>query len=338
MFFPGFDTGLRAPARFAMVAALCLAVAAGVGLQRLLRDRSPRARAWIAAVLAALVFMDSRPLSFPVIQVPKTLEWPAAIPADAVALELPLGGVGEDALAVYDSTVHGRRVVNGLSGYDPAHYVLLRTALEQDDPAALDALAQRATISVAVRAEHDRWRQYLARVPHVQALGARDGVDFYLVTKTPRTRTPAGPRLAIRGISASVSPQSTALMMDGNLATSWDSDAPQRGDEAVTVDLSASSPVCEVRVSQGPSLGVPEMLAIDADWGEGWQAVWSGPVAGRAMSAALDDPGRIETPFAVPLQAREVRRIRLRQTGVEKTISWSIAELQVLACVAGQEK
>ena len=57
-------------------------------------------------------------------------------------LELPLGP-DWDFAAIFHATMHGRRVVNGTSGYDPPHYAPLREGLRLKEPGVLAALALR---------------------------------------------------------------------------------------------------------------------------------------------------------------------------------------------------
>ena len=62
---------------------------------------------------------------------PAVYEAMARQPENSVLVELPLGQADYDVRAVYYSTVHWRRIVNGYSGFFPPHYGLLRTALSE---------------------------------------------------------------------------------------------------------------------------------------------------------------------------------------------------------------
>jgi len=55
----------------------------------------------------------------------------SAAPPDAVVLELPLGAPPWDVRAVFYSTVHWRRLVNGYSGGFPQRYVATAAALSR---------------------------------------------------------------------------------------------------------------------------------------------------------------------------------------------------------------
>lgn len=140
---PGFD-GMRAPARFAMIAALALAVLGGLALSRL----GGRAGAVTAGALAAFFLVEThvtpipRNASLPVrgfatpearvyrpARAPAVYHEVARTAADAVVLEMPFGEQDYDVRAVYYSTAHWRRLVNGYSGFFPLHYSRLSAIL-----------------------------------------------------------------------------------------------------------------------------------------------------------------------------------------------------------------
>ena len=115
MLLPGFADGFRAPARFAMLAALGLSAAAALAVARLTPGLAAGTRVVITGVAALGVLADGLVYPFPFEPAPAPLDVPAAVPAEAAVLELPIG-VFEDAAAMYHGTEHGRPVANGLSG------------------------------------------------------------------------------------------------------------------------------------------------------------------------------------------------------------------------------
>ena len=139
MLLPGFADGFRAPARFMMIAALAIAVAAGLAFVRLTASRPGFVRLAAAAAAIALLAVDSWPAALPAAAVPAPMMTLPGI--RAVVLELPLGGVFDDIAAVYRSVFHGRPVVNGYSGYDPPAYQILKLALERQDETVVPVLA-----------------------------------------------------------------------------------------------------------------------------------------------------------------------------------------------------
>jgi hypothetical protein len=144
---PGFD-GLRVPARFGMVATLSLCVLGGGGLHSLTR-RTRHPGPWLAAA-ALLVLAEGgvAPLPLNATEAPNVYAEPdrrlyidgrppavyealRALPPDAVVLELPLGFARWDVRAVFYSTVHWRRLVNGYSGGTPQQYATTSAALSR---------------------------------------------------------------------------------------------------------------------------------------------------------------------------------------------------------------
>ena len=137
-YVPGFD-GLRTPARFAMVAAALLAPLAGLALAPLARWRAGTAVLALvgglflaetyAAPMAENVNWDTGPrYAMPWPSVSRLNEGPLAyrhlitLPDDTVVLELPFGDQAWDLRYVYYAGLHGKRIVNGYSGYFPEGY------------------------------------------------------------------------------------------------------------------------------------------------------------------------------------------------------------------------
>ena len=165
---PGVD-GLRVPARFGMLVALCLSALAGLGLHQLARHvRYPRTLVACAALLA-LVEGAAAPVPlnawersgdyavpsadlYPGGRVPAVYTAVAALPADAIVAELPVGSTNWDVRAVFYSTAHKRRLLNGYSGGFPQGYMALIAVLSRLDtqPAAARAYLARAGVTHVV--------------------------------------------------------------------------------------------------------------------------------------------------------------------------------------------
>ena len=103
MLFPGFDEGLRVPARFVMITILAVAVAAGIALVRLTGSASRTVRVAVTVLVLTAIAADSWTFTLPMPSAPPLIELPDAVPPSAAVLELPLGNVGPDIAAVYRS-------------------------------------------------------------------------------------------------------------------------------------------------------------------------------------------------------------------------------------------
>ena len=145
-YVPGFD-GVRVPARFAMIVALLLAILAGYGAAVLMRWRFGRPA---LALLTLLFLAESTHVPFivngatpprgfnpPEARVYSPAEAPAIyhaiaeIAPESVLAELPLGYPDFDQRAMFYSTVHWKRLVNGYSGFTPPHYGRLTAVLSE---------------------------------------------------------------------------------------------------------------------------------------------------------------------------------------------------------------
>jgi hypothetical protein len=174
-FVPGFE-GLRVPARFVTIATLMLAALAGYGVAALARMTTSRL---LPAVLAVAIMAESVAWPFPINRVaplpdlatpdarvfrpgraPAVYRDIARLPADAVIAELPLGSADYDLRAMFYSSVHWRRLINGYSGFFPSHYAQVEVAVSdvtRHPDAALDTLRALGATHVVV---HER--AYLA--------------------------------------------------------------------------------------------------------------------------------------------------------------------------------
>ena len=141
---PGFQ-GVRVPARFAMIVTLMLAVLGGYGAAAVAAwARGPFIVAAVSFAFLAESVVVPMPLNgtrsmdgyrTPEARIYRPARAPAiyrhvsALPHDAVLVELPLGTIEYDVRAVYYSTAHWRRLVNGYSGFVPPSYEKLVVTL-----------------------------------------------------------------------------------------------------------------------------------------------------------------------------------------------------------------
>jgi hypothetical protein len=336
MFLPGFDEGFRAPARFIMISALALAVAAGIAFARITASRSRNVRfASIVAVLA-LLLADSWT------EVPAASTGAIMAPAggtQAVAvMELPLGEVFADIEAVYRSRFHHLHVVNGYSGYEPAAYRILRLALMRRDESILPMLASRGPLLVRINRAADpnnEWSRYVQRM--AGALSVRSGDDEQLVILPRQDVTPApdGSFLKIRSVQAMAVPLRLHATADGVMNAAWKTAAAQRGDEEVLIELDAPRKVDEVAIGLGSDpLEYPGAVLIETSTdGREWVQRWRSGCGGVAFEAALLNARQPVLRFQ--LGGVESRFIRVRELWSDPVNPWSISSIAVRGELAG---
>lgn len=195
---PGYD-GLRVPARFVMVAAVFLAPLAAYALAPLAR----RGRAGTVALglVATLFLAESYAVPLPV-----NLNWSTdaryampwgtvhrlndgplayrhllAMPADTIVLELPFGDHGWDLRYVYYAGLHGRRIVNGYSGYFPDGYRARAARLSnvwRDRDSAREALVTSGATHVLLHTSAYHAPEGPAIAAWLESIGARASAGF----------------------------------------------------------------------------------------------------------------------------------------------------------------
>ncbi len=328
MILPGFD-GLRVPTRFWTIGSLCLAVAAALGFARLQPQRSA-VRLAVAALLSVAIVAEGWLREMPIAAGPDL--WPVVEPAESnrAVLELPLGPEW-DAAATFRAAHHRRRVINGVSGYDPPHYGLLQIGLNAQDPSVLLSLASLGPLDIVVNRAADedgRWTRYVSGITGAERT-YDDGVR--MTYRMPDLADPAaaiGPAWAIASVQTFGSNLSSAsVTIDGNVETAWTA-APQVEGTALVFDLSQTRAVAGATVSLGSNIGAyPRRMAVDVSTdGTAWTTVWEGAGLGPAIAGIMRSPreGRIAFAFA----ATTARYVRLRLTANAQA-SWTVCELRV---------
>lgn len=334
MLLPGFADGFRAPARFAMLTALCLSAATALAFVRLTVRATGGVRAVLTGMVAVGILADGWVAPFALEAPPPALIVPAAVPADAAIFELP-SGVFEDAAAMYRATQHGQPTVNGLSGYAPPHYGALQSATRDEDTGALEMIAVDRPVAVFVRRQSaaDRAAAVLPLQSRARHVASTPTHEVFLLDAAPRTPAPRPDGLRtvpIAAVEASSHPDWVDRLADGNRRTAWISDGPQRGGEALTISLTDRQRVSGVVLAHGPfTPGFPRQLTIEvADAPGAWRPVWQGPTGARTVAAALDDPREVR--LYLEFTPVEARYLRLTQSGTSAVDEWAVAELQVV--------
>ncbi len=333
MSLPGFSTSFRVPARFAMLMALALSIAAALAFARVTAQSRVATRRAVGVCIAVAILLDGWIAGLPVVPPPDKWPWPADVARAAAVLELPIGGDLDEIAAVWRSMDHGRRVVNGYSGYDPPHHRLLRHALERHDVAVLSALAEHGPILLAIDGEKDDagfWRAALIKEGLATTIGTDTQRTFALMPRGEGSVEPQGTPLRIVSGSATAGPFVLQDVTDGNPRTRWVSRGSQRGDEEVLLQLD------QVRRVSGAILWMaaaaeeyPRRLRIETSQdGSAWHVAADQPTSGLAFSAILRDPRRAQLWFRIP--DMESRYVRLRQLGVDPQSTWSFSDITIL--------
>ena len=325
MRLPGFD-GLRVPARFWMMALVCLSIVAALAVNRV----EGRGRRLIVAIATAGLLLDGWPGTFIVLAAPSARPAP---PGSATRLDLPMSD-DNDAQALFQQTLDPVPLHNGFSGYFAPHYYALRTLLEARDPRVLHVLAAAGPLGVVVHHDGDQdgsIRRFVLAHPGAALVRTDNDWSSYRIPADPsppevpdRTGTP----IRIKSLSTFPSPPHAGRALDSDLRTRWSGGVQQQSAEAI-VELDAATHVGQVVIDLGgfvTDFAARLRIEVSAD-GTAWETVWTGDTALHAYYAAVRHPR--EMPLVFPLDRDGVRFIRLSQVGFGSH-DWSIPELHVL--------
>jgi len=281
---PGYD-GLRVPARFAMLAAFCLSIAAGLSIARLHQLAGRAFPAIVLAALAGLVLdgaMEPMPLGVP----PARTLLP---PGNAAVLELPADDARVNVAAMYRAIEHRRPIVNGYSGYSPPHYTILSLALRRGDASPLLTLAAGHPLTIVVNDQYDAggdFQKLVEAVPGIERFSVTNAGTVFTVPAQPVGRTPSA------GLPIAFQPHDA-------------------GGQQLVLDLATPQIVRTVTFNlrwHYPELG--ERLRIDrSDDGQAWEQVWLGWTGSPAVAGAIADP--LVVPITIPLNDIRARYVRI---------------------------
>ena len=296
---PGYDS-LRVPLRFAMLTALCTAVAAGIAAATLLRPA--RWRPLLAAAIIGGLVLDGWLEPMPLVP-PPGRQLLTGVPADAAILELPADNIFVSVTAMYRALSHGHPLVNGYSGYVPVHFSILNGSMRRRDPSGILELARGRPLAIMISERNDpngQFRALVESLPQVVRLGTGTAGATYVLPAQPRER-----------IAAS-----------GTLLAATHTTLPR-----AHVRLDLSRPVVIRTISfplrrNYPQLG--ERFQVEAsDDGEVWRTVWLDWTGGRAVAGALEDARLV--PVRIPLPDVTTRFLRIHPAP-----AWMLDELQIL--------
>jgi hypothetical protein len=273
---PGFD-GLRVPVRFAMLMALGLSIAGGIGLAMMMPASQLRRALLVAGVCGGLAADGAiEPLTGS--PPPGRVDLPDA--PSAAVLELPPDDAVVNVGAMFRSMTHRRPLVNGYSGHVPPHYDILGQALRRQDPSPLVELARGRNLLILVAERHDpagAFRRLVESIPGVTRGHVTGAGVSYLLSAQPHLRRPLGG--AVHQAAATLLPREHAVL---------DLGAP-RVVRALEFPLRRRYP------------DVGRRFAIEVSGnGLDWTTAWEGWTGGTALAGALEDQVRVAMRFGLP--------------------------------------
>jgi hypothetical protein len=334
MMLPG-ASGMRVPARFGVVALLCLAQAGALGYARLTRRTA--SSAIVGCLLGAMVLAEGWVPRFPI--APLTLA-EGVRPGGEIStpvLELPMTDPYNDVAAMLRGMSHRHPVVNGFSGYSPAHYLPLQEALANGDPAAFDSLTRFGPLLVVVDRSRDpgeEGREYVGSIPGSQQLYQAPLGAVYRLPATPAAAVSTDPELPIAYADSNQNFDAIRFLLDRNLTTWWQTEETQSGGDQITIGFPSRVELTRVDLDMSTSTyDYPRKLRVEtADPGQPSIVLWEGRTAPLAMLGALSDFRRAPVSVYLP-PGHPAQRFNLLTMERDRNRRWSIAEVRAFGRV-----
>ena len=322
----------RVPARFAMLFSLCLAIAASLALQRLVRPPTRLLARLPAGLLSCAVLFEGFVFEMGVAGMPPSVDF-AGLDRGAVMLELPMNDEYTDTAAMLRATQSGHMLVNGFSGYTPPHYNLMKEGFALFDESVLRALQQYGPLLVFVHQERDadnRYRDLIENLPDAHRVLTGASGSLYRLPPRVGETLPTARQLPIASVRATAGPQFVPGMLDGDLTTRWQTPAHQTSGDQVTITFDQPVTISRLEMALGRFKDdYPRKLRITVgEPGAPPVTVWDSRTAGLAMMAVLTDRPRMPLVFNFSRHASG-RELVLTVLDGHIDFSWSIAELKV---------
>ena len=366
---------LRTLGGLGIVALLSLSVLAGFGIKKMLDILARRGlcRRWILGT-ALLLIVAAECASYPPTSwgepfhlVPSTMpavyQWLMDHQDGAPVIELPMpwepeevgGAFGLDTAAMYWSIFHGRRIVNGQTGFYYPEYKIIVDQMKlfpsRETIDILRALGVRYVVMHVGRLPRLEWQKELvrkhpeARYDWRETLKRAEQFSEELVLRKkaggdrvyeilPRRESSAVERphlmrpLSRREWRPTASSKAAAaeLAIDGDGETAWES--WQRAGLSFQLDLGRREEICEIRMLLRSANECPKNPRVEvSDDGMRWTAV-------EYEGAYLDFVQRLlansrENLFLIAFPPVRARFVRMTLTRMDNLYPWSIAELEV---------
>jgi hypothetical protein len=296
LWLPGFN-GVRVSARFAMMAILCLAITAGIGVTRLTQFGG-RWRAIVGALAIAGLLADGATEPVPVLSPPGRMALPNA--NQPAVVELPLDNIYVSVAAMYRGIFHHQPVVNGYSGHFPPHYNVLSLSLARGDTSGLIFLARQRPQVIVINDNLDPgrgYRQMIEAIPAIQSHGITAGGSTYLLPAQALPRVPP-----IGSVLPAQAREAGRFLLEfdlGDVRHLSGIDFPLRTRYA---DFAAR---LRIEVS---------------DDGQTWREAWVGWTGGLAVEATLADPRLAPIRIALPGEKGRYLRVYPASTWMKDEI------------------
>ena len=360
---PGFK-GIRVPSRYGIFVIFCLIVLAAYGLKNVLRAIKKK-EIKIAFSIGLIVFLNVEYLAVPqgmkIIpvknDVPLTYAWLKDQPGDVAVAELPFfKQLDHESKYMYFSLYHGKKMINGYSGFIPLSTFYIRRVFNGfPSRASLDIL-KALNIKYAVvhpklwddeKAARvmgrlkNKYSDELKEVAHFKyetdscpELAQFLGNDFiYEVSpKYESQSTPPEYQEIPRSdweVKANIRADLLPKLKDDRLDTIWTTARVKKTDDFLIVEFKQPRPLIKASLFLGQ---VPTDFALDlkvetSSDGVSWQLAPHAYSPGEFTVNLIHSPK--DTVQQLSLKGKSLRFLKITQIGDDPDWYWSVAELKL---------
>jgi len=343
---------LRAPSRLSMITMMALALMSGWAVKALTeRPKIRWIRKGIPLLAGILIGIDYASVPMPLAYVPGTPKIPEiysyvrTLPSDTALIELPLPQFppdrGREALPMYYSIFHRKRLVNGYSGYFPPAYTIIYESME-DFPSDQTFRLLRDLEVDFILVHTQGFRAKKGQQIHTLIQGFREQVELktstegdflYQLLLLEKEKAEErnlvdiqDPTLWTAWSSSNVA--QTKLAFDRDPLTGWSTRSPQRRGDFFYLDLGEPARVGELDLLlSGRPLDYPRGFVVHGSLDQkNWVLLKETPFfVPRITRQNVQDLGGYRT--VVNFDVQEVRYLRIKLTRSHPVHHWSIQEL-----------
>lgn len=364
-YFPGFS-GLRAPSRYGVFVLFVVAVMAGFGF-KLIQNKFNKKKTRTLALVLVILLLNIEYLSIPHKmsfvpkrkEIPPTYQWLRDQPEDFALLDFPFfPQLGLESVYMYFSIFHGKKIVNGYSGFLPPSYFYIREVFNSfPSKACIDILK---SLDVKYLVFHTKmWKEQrventLSRINSQFAKDLTMEQIFEYAAKKPWEHSNKFGKDIIFRINKNldVQKEETAtewqdiptsfwtiksnmhlgrlnLLRDDNLKTRWSTDRWKKTGDYILLELDQALDEMKISLQLGSSandFAIDFKIEVSGD-GEEWKELENGYSISEFLEKLFEAPDDLVQN--VYISEKETKFIKLIQIGNSRRFWWSIAELDI---------
>jgi len=363
--FPGFK-GIRVPSRYAEFAIFSTVILAGFGM-KYLREKFDNKRFVIWGTIGLLLLLNLEYLSVPQRtrfipiknDIPPTYRWLEGEISDGPVVELPFHkNIGHDAVYMYFSIFHRKKIVNGYSGFFPPAVFYIRKIFETfPSPASLDILnalgikyvilhpkmygdKKREKVVRRIREDFSpdlslkKAFSYASSRPHF--FEDEMGEDFVYEVEYPKDQQRSMKETDMQEIppegwtiGSNRNQVHLSSLKDDDLNTVWSTRRTKRTGDFLVVEFDEPTRVEKASLFLGESLfdyalRIRVKTSLD---GKEWHTFRHLYSPGEFTKNLVSSP--LSLVQNIRLHGKMIRFLKIIQVGKDKKFWWSVAELKI---------